>query len=266
MGIRLEGGRFLQKEDGRPNQAEAVVVNDMFVRTFWGEHANGVGRRIRFQGRDERWVTVVGVVGDVKHYGLERPVRPGVYFPIPQNPKSVMMLALHTNRETTSVTSAVRDVLRQMDPEVPLYRVRTMDESIRRSMALRAALSWMLAIFAGLAFLLAIGGAYGVATYLVTQRTREIGIRVALGARTADIFRTVVATGIGVVGIGVVCGLIASTALGQLVGDVLFGVSAHDPAVFAFVIAVLVGTALLANGLPAHRAARIDPMRSLRTE
>jgi predicted permease len=266
MGIRLEGGRFLQKEDGRPNQAEAVVVNEMFVRTFWGEHADGVGRRIRFQGRDERWVTVVGVVGDVKHYGLERPVRPGVYFPIPQNPKSVMMLALHTNRETTSVTSAVREVLRQVDPEIPLYRVRTMDESIRQSMALRAALSWMLAIFAGLAFLLAIGGAYGVATYLVTQRTREIGIRVALGARTADIFRTVVATGIGVVGLGVVCGLIASTALGQLVGDVLFGVSAHDPAVFAFVIAVLVGTALLANGLPARRAARIDPMRSLRTE
>jgi ABC-type antimicrobial peptide transport system permease subunit len=124
----------------------------------------------------------------------------------------------------------------------------------------------MLAVFASLAFLLAIGGAYGVAMYLVTQRTREIGIRVALGARTRDIFRSVVASGLGVVGAGVACGLAGSVAVARLFGDALFGVSAHDAAVLSGVTAVLIGTALLANGLPARRAARIDPMRSLRTD
>ena len=133
-------------------------------------------------------------------------------------------------------------------------------------MALRAAFSWMLAVFAALAFVLAIGGAYGVAMYLVTQRTREIGIRVALGARTKDIFRGVVAGGLGVVLVGVACGLAGSVALAGLLGDALFGVSTHDAGVLTIVAAILLGTALLANGLPARRAARVDPMRSLRID
>jgi putative ABC transport system permease protein len=177
-----------------------------------------------------------------------------------------MMMAVHTPGDPASVTPAIRDLLRQMDPEVPLYRVRTMEDLIRQSMALRAAFSWMLAVFASLAFVLAVGGAYGVAMYLVTQRTREIGIRVALGARTRDIMRTIVATGVTVVTIGVACGLAASIAVARLLGDALFGVSAFDVTVLSFVSAVLVGTALVANGLPARRAARIDPMHSLRID
>jgi ABC-type antimicrobial peptide transport system permease subunit len=153
-----------------------------------------------------------------------------------------------------------------MDPEVPLVRPRTMETLIARSTALRAAFSWMLAVFAGLAFVLAVGGAYGVATYLVTQRTREIGIRVALGARTADVFRSVVAGGLGVVVAGVAIGLAASTVVAGQLGSALVGVSARDAGVLALVTLVLIGTAILANGLPARRAARIDPMRTLRTE
>jgi predicted permease len=266
MGLRLRGGRFLQEPDGRPKQAPVVVVNESFVRTFWGEGANGVGRRIKYRDPKAPWITVVGVVGDVKHYGLERPMRPGIYFPLAMNPHSSMMMALHASGDAASITSALRTTLRQMDPEIPLYRVRTMENAIRQSMALRAAFSWMLGVFATLACLLAVGGAYGVATYLVTQRTREIGIRVALGARTADIFRSVVARGIVVVGAGVLCGLAASMAVTRLLGDALFGVSPHDATVLMFVTLALVGTALLANGLPARRAARIDPMRTLRTE
>jgi putative ABC transport system permease protein len=266
MGIRLKAGRFLQEPDGRPRQAEVVVVNESFVRAFWGEGAAGVGRRIKHRGKDAKWFTVVGVVGDVKHYGLERPMRPGIYYPLAMNPYPSMTLAVHTQGNPESTTSAIRDALRQLDPEIPLYRVRTMETAIRQSMALRAAFSWMLAVFASLAFVLAIGGAYGVAMYLVTQRTREIGIRVALGARTLDIMRTIVATGVAVVGIGVACGLAASVAAARLLGDTLFGVSTHDLPVLSLVSAVLIGTALLANGLPARRAARIDPMRSLRTE
>jgi predicted permease len=266
MGIRLKAGRFLQEPDGRTKQATAVVVNESFVRTFWGEGAAGVGRRIKHGDKDAPWITIVGVVQDVKHYGLERPMRPGIYFPLAMNPYSSMTLALHTSRDPVSMTPAVRDVLRQMDPEIPLYRVRTMEDAIRQSMALRAAFSWMLAVFASLAFVLAIGGAYGVAMYLVTQRTREIGIRVALGARTKDIVRGVVASGVGVVLAGVICGLAVSVAVARLLGDVLFGVSAYDVTVLAFVTVILIGTALVANGVPARRAARIDPMRSLRTE
>ena len=266
MGLRLKAGRFLADTDGRKGAAPVVVVNDSFVRAFWGDGADGVGRRIKYRADDAPWITVVGVTADVKHYGLERPMRPGLYFPIGQDVRSSMMLAIHTSGEPVSVAPAIRDVLRQMDPEVPLYRVRTMESQIRRSMALRAAYSWMLAVFASLAFVLAIGGAYGVAMYLVTQRTREIGIRVALGARTVDIFRSVVASGISVVVAGVACGLAGSVAVARLLGDALFGVSASDLGVLSFVALVLLGTAVLANGLPARRAARIDPMRSLRTE
>jgi predicted permease len=266
MGIRLRGGRFLEDADGRPKQPPVVVVNDSFVKTFWGEGANGVGRRLKYRAKDSPWMTVVGVVADVKHYGLDKPMRPGIYTTTELGPRSTMTLALHTTGDPAALTPAVRAVLQQMDPEVPLFNVRTMAQAIAKSLALRAAFSWMLAVFASLAFLLAIGGAYGVATYLVTQRTREIGIRVALGARTGDIMRNVVGSGLGVVGVGVACGLALSVAVARLLGDELFGVSAHDASVLAFVSIVLLGTALVANGLPARRAARIDPMRSLRTE
>jgi predicted permease len=265
-GLRLRGGRFLQEPDGRPKQAPVMIVNESFVRTFWGEGANGVGRRVKQRGDGAQWITVVGVVQDVKHYGLEQPMRPGVYMPLAQNPYPNMMVAVRSTGDPASATPAIRDVLHQMDPEVPLFRPRTMEDMIRQSMALRAALSWMLAVFAALAFVLAIGGAYGVAMYLVTQRTREIGIRVALGARTKDIFRSVVASGLTVVVIGVALGLAASVALAGLLGDALFGVSTHDASVLSFVTLVLLATALAANGLPARRAARIDPMRSLRTD
>ena len=266
MGIRLREGRFLQEPDGRQKRSPVVVVNESFVRTFWGAAAKGAGRRIKFRGKDDPWMTIVGVVGDVKHYGLERPMRPGIYMPVATFPRPTLTMAIHTRVDPASVTPSIRDMLRQMDPDLPVFGVRTMEESIRRSMSLRAAFSWMLGVFASLAFLLAIGGAYGVATYLVTQRTREIGIRVALGARSADIFKTIVGRGLAVVAAGVACGLAASMAIARLLAEALFGVNPHDAAVLAFVACVLVGTALMANGLPARRAAQLDPMRSLRTE
>jgi len=260
----LGSGRFATDRAGYA--AMRMYAKAWPARVWAVEGANGVGRRIKFRGPGAPWITVVGVVADVKHYGLEKPMRPGVYFPAPQDPRSSMMIAVRTAGDPAAMTPAVRDVLRQMDPEIPLFRVRTMEDLIRQSMAQRAALSWMLAVFASLAFVLAIGGAYGVAMYLVTQRTREIGIRVALGARTGDIFRSVVASGLGVVLIGVALGVAASVSLAGLLGDALFGVSTHDLSVLSFVTVVLLSTALLANGLPARRAARIDPMRSLRTE
>ena len=139
MGLRLKAGRFLEATDGRKGAAPVVVVNESFVRAFWGEGASGVGRRIKYRDPEAPWITVVGVTGDVKHYGLERPMRPGLYFPIGQDVRSNMMIAVHTSGDPASVTPALREVLRQMDPEVPLYRVRTMESQIRQSTALRAA-------------------------------------------------------------------------------------------------------------------------------
>jgi len=141
-----------------------------------------------------------------------------------------------------------------------------MDESIRRSLGVRAVYSWMLGVFAVLALVLAVGGAYGVATYLVTQRTREIGIRVALGAQTTDILRSVVGRGLAVVTIGVAAGVLASFGAAQKISSLLFGVSPHDATILTAVVGILVATALVANTLPARRAARIDPMRSLRID
>jgi putative ABC transport system permease protein len=266
LGSRLREGRFLEEPDGRDKRTPVVVVNESLVRAFWGEGATGVGRRIKFRGENAPWMTIVGVVVDVKHYGLERPMRPGIYLPLASFPGSTMTMAVHTAVDPATLGPAVREMVRRLDPELPVVGLRPMEEWIQRSMALRAAFSWMLAIFAALAFVLAIGGAYGVATYLVTQRTREIGIRVALGARTADIFRSVVGRGLGVVAAGVMFGLVGSALAAKLLADVLFGVSPHDATVLVFVSLVLIGTGVMANGLPARRAARIDPMRTLRTD
>jgi putative ABC transport system permease protein len=266
MGIRLRQGRFFTPQDGAKGSQLVVIVNETFVRTFWGDDINVVGRRIAFNGDPPDWMTVVGVAGDVKHYGLERSVRPGIYLPLANLPTPVLTLAVHGAVPVESVTPAVRSAIRDLDPEIPLYRMQTMEQTIAKSLSLRTALSWMLAVFAGLAFVLAIGGAYGVATYLVTQRTREIGIRVALGARTSDIFRGIVSRGLAVVAVGAAAGIGASLALTRLLGTALAGVNPRDPLVLAAAGGILLLTGLAANGLPARRAARIDPMRSLRAD
>lgn len=266
MGIRLRAGRFFIEADGRDPQHPAIIVNETFVKTFWGPGANGLGRRLKVRDPEAKWMTVVGVVEDVKHYGLERPMRPGLYAPLPMIPRSTLSVAMHTTVDPQSLVSAARQIVREMDPELPVFGVRTMDEAIRRSLALRAALSWMLAVFAGLAFVLALGGAYGVASYLVSQRTREIGIRVALGAQPSDIQRHIIGRALAVVGAGVACGLIAAVVAARSLHDVLFGVRPLDAVVLLTVAGVMLVTAIAANGVPAYRAARIDPMRSLRTE
>lgn len=266
MGIRLLAGRFLEPHDAEPKPRDVVVVNESFVRTFWGAGAQAVGRRIKYHGAGEPWMTVVGVAADVKHYGLDRPMRPAVYLPLTQQPRPGLMLAVHSSADPSVVTASIRSVLHQIDPDIPLYRVRTMEELIQRSTAGRSAIAWLLGVFAGLAVVLAIGGAYGVSTYLVTQRTREIGIRVALGASTADIFRGVVARGLVVVSVGVLIGLAVSLAVTRLLGESLFGVNPRDPTALVFAVAVLLGTALVANGVPARRAARVNPIRCLRAE
>jgi predicted permease len=274
MGIRLKSGQFFDDREGReplpPGATVRVprvaVVNETFAHTFWPNVPDAVGRRFKYNGTDNPWMTVIGVVQDIKHYGLEKPMRPGVYFPLPAQAVRTLTVALHTEGDPSALTTPARAAVGELDPELPLYQVRTMEETLRRSLMVRAAYSWMLGVFALLALVLALGGTYGVASYLVTQRTREIGIRMAFGANTRHIVGTIVRGGLGVAAAGIALGLALSFGSARLLSDLLFGASQGDPAILGGVASLLVLTAFVANWLPARRAARVDPMRSLRTE
>lgn len=265
MGIRLKEGRFLADADivDAFDEESAIVVNETFVRTYWPAGGSAIGKRVR-NGEKAPWRTVVGVVHDIKHYGLEQPVRPGVYIPVPV--LSGMTVALRTAGDPASIGPAARAALREVDPEVPAYDMRTIDERLSRSRSLRAAYSWMLGVFAVMALLLALGGSYGVTSYLVSQRTRELGIRAALGASRGDISRAVLKGSLAVVSLGVAFGVIGAVGAGRYLSSLLFGVPPYDAVILSIAAIALLTTGLMANWLPARRAARVDPMVSLRAD
>ncbi|HET9371431.1 MAG TPA: ABC transporter permease [Vicinamibacterales bacterium] len=264
MGIRLRHGRFLTDSDGR-GDARAAVVNETFVRTFLPGVDNAVGRRIRPESsrNPQPWITIVGVVEDVKHYGLERPMRPGLYLPLAQSAAWTMTVVLHTKADAIG---SARAVVRELDPDLAMYQVQSMTDALRRSMSDRRTYSWLVAVFALTAALLALGGTYGVTTYLISQRTREIGIRVALGARIADIARTVLGSSLTVVALGGAIGAGGAVVLARLLDDLLFGVAPHDPIVLGVTLTALLVFAAIVNALPTRRAARVDPARTLRAD
>ena len=265
MGIRLKEGRLFTDADlvDAFDKESAIIVNETFVKTFWQNGASAIGKRVR-NSEKAPWRTVVGVVHDIKHYGLEQPVRPGVYLPIPV--LSGMTVVLRTAGDPGAIGPAARAALREIDPELPAYNMRTMDERLALSRSLRAAYSWMLGVFAIMALLLALGGSFGVTSYLVSQRTRELGIRVALGARRADISRAVLKSSVAVVTLGVVLGVAGAIGAGRFLASLLFGVPPYDGVILALAALALFSTGFLANWLPARRASRVDPMVSLRTD
>ena len=266
MGIRLRDGRLFEPADFGPGEARGAIVNEAFVREFLPGQPHPVGRRFRGTGSAAPWITIVGVVGDVKHYGLERPMRPGVYFPITARPVDNLTVALKTAGDPESLVAGARAAVRELDSDLAVFQVRTMEQALRRSMTARATYSWLLAVFALLAVLLALGGTYGVTSYLASQRTREMGIRIALGARTADIRRSVLKGSLAVVVVGMVLGALSSIAAANQISSLLFGVSPHDPVVLVGAVLVLGLTALAASWFPAVRASRVDPMTTLRSE
>ena len=267
MGIRLRDGRLLEPADFGPGEPRGAIVNEAFVREFLPGEAHPVGRRFRRASSSETpWIPILGVVGDVKHYGLERPMRPGVYFPLTARPVDSLTVALKTVGDPESLVAGARAAVRELDPDLAVFQVRTMEQALRRSMTARATYSWLLAVFALLAVLLALGGTYGVTSYLASQRTREMGIRIALGARTADIRRSVLKGSLAVVVVGMVLGALSSIAAANQISSLLFGVSPHDPVVLVAAVLVLGLTALAASWFPAVRASRVDPMTTLRSE
>jgi predicted permease len=268
LGPRLKSGRFLEPRDGRDEAERVVVVNETFLRTFWPGEKDAVGKRVRGQSRsgDAPWYTVVGLVGDVKHYGLEREMRPGLYFPLPERPTDNLTLVLRTRGEPQDLAAGARALVRELDPDLAVFRVRSMEAAVADSLRTRASYSRLLWAFAGLALLLALAGAYGVTSYLVTQRVRELGIRIALGARGADVVRSVLLGSLRVVSVGVVLGVAVSLGATRLLATLLFGVPPHDLVVLGGAVALLLAAAATANALPAWRASRVDPMSTLRAE
>jgi putative ABC transport system permease protein len=267
LGVKLEAGRDFDAQDGLPGRAPVVIVNQEFVRTFVTDGRDPLGARVRGGGgRDHPGYEIVGVVADAKHYGLERPMRPGVYFPLPTHPVGSLTVALKTSGEPSALAASARAAVRELDPDLALFQVRSMEEALSRSLAARATYSWLLAVLALLALVLALGGTYGVTSYLATQRTREMGIRLALGAQRADIRRSVLRGSLAVVATGAALGLVASTAAARGLSSLLFGVSPHDARVLLGAVAVLAATALFASWLPAARVSRVDPMATLRAD
>jgi len=273
MGIRLKEGRFFNSSDGAGgiDQDSTIIVNETFAKQMWPGQSSVIGKRVHLgstprPGRSIQWLSVVGVAKDVKHYGLEQPVRPGVYLPEPLQPRAMNTVVLKMAGDPAAIASAARAAMRDVDPEIPAYDMRTMDERLARSRSLRAAYSWMLAVFAVMALVLALGGSYGVTSYLVSQRTRELGIRVALGAKRSDISRTVLKGSLAVVSIGVIIGIAGAIGAGRFLASLLFGVPPYDASILAIAAIALAATGFLANWLPARRASRVDPMVSLRSE
>jgi predicted permease len=268
MGISLKRGRVFTDDD-RADTTPVVVINETMARRFWpGQDA--IGKRIRWGGWNppEGWLTIAGVVADVKFSSLEDETPPTIYMPVFQIPRirrDAIFIARSTS-DPAGLAAAFRREIAAVDAGLPVYDVRTMNQVLAESIAQRRFTMGLLAIFASAALSLAALGLYGVLSYAVTQRTREIGIRMALGARRLDALRLVVGQGMKMAMIGALAGLLASLALTRLMKGLLFGVSASDPLTFAAVALLLTLVALLACWVPARRASKVDPIVALRYE
>jgi putative ABC transport system permease protein len=263
MGIPLRSGRLFDERDG----AEAppvVVISETLARTFWPAE-DPLGRRLRY-GFDEDWRTVVGVVGDVRHSGLQAQMRGHVYETQSQGRRRDLYVAVRTHGDAVSLASPVRQVLASLDPEQPIEKMRSLQEVIAESMAGRRFDLLLLALFAALALVLSAIGLYGLASNSVAQRTREIGLRLALGATPRRVQALILGDAARAVGWGAGLGLLVAIAAGRAIASLLFATSPSDPLTYASVLAVLVLVALLATALPLRMAVRLDPGVTLREE
>jgi len=268
LGLTLVDGRFLEEGDMAPGR-QLFVVDQSFARKFF-PNGSAVGGRFTFGNRPakpEDWPVIVGVVKDVPHNGVEeKSGNPFLYQLMQGGRPAGLTLFLRTDRSTADVLTAVREKVRAVDPQSPLFDVGVLQEAVDSSFDNRRAVMLLLATFAGLAVFLSALGIYGVLAYDVSQRTREIGVRSAIGASRGQISNLILQQGFWKGGIGVVLGLIGAFVLSRSMTSLLFNVKATDPAVYVAVAALLIAVALLASYLPARRASRIDPLVALRDE
>jgi putative ABC transport system permease protein len=266
MNIPLLAGRGMTAADSATSQP-VMLVSAATAKSLWPA-GNAIGAQVRIGDfADGPWRTVVGIVGDIHHADLTAPPQLGMYTPQSQNTDSSLVLTVKTaSADPSTLVPAIRGVMRELDPAVPMYDVATMNERLAKAAAPRLFVMRLLAGFAGAALLLAAIGLYGVVSYTVAQRTREVGLRVALGARPADIRRLVLSGGFALVGAGLVIGLVAALASTQFLGALVFGVSRTDPATFAAAVALLTCVAFIAHWVPLRRALAVDPTIALRHE
>ena len=272
MGERLIRGRAITSAD-RADTMLVALINEQMARLYW-QGRDPIGGRLRLGGSNSArpWVTVVGVVADVRHNGITDVVKEKFYIPHSQwdkstgNPIRSMSLVIKVNGEPSSLTSPVRQVIREMDPGLPVADVRTMDDVVAATLSAPRFTGMLLGVFAALALALSAIGIYGVLSYVVSRRTREIGIRVAIGAGRAQVMRLVLGTGLGLSLAGVAAGLALAAWASRIMTTLLHEVRPGDPATFAAVAVVLTAVALAASLIPAWRATRLDPVMALKNE
>ena len=263
LGVPLRAGRGIDVHD-RLGAPYVAVVNEAFERKFWPS-GSAVGKRFRF-GDKLPWTTIVGVIGDIHQAGLAAAPRPEMYLPAAQTPNPTDWLAVRTAGDPSRLAASIRRKLRAVDSTLPIRDVSTMEQILDREVFHHRAEALLLAAFAALALLLASVGIYGVLAYMVAQRTGEIGIRMALGARPSAVLFAVAGQGVALSALGVAAGTVAALALTRLLSKVLFGITATDPLTFAATAALLLLVAALASYWPARRAMRVDPIVALREE
>lgn len=265
LGISILQGRDFTGSDTRDSPG-VVIINSELARRYFGTQ-NPIGRRLEMGFRDGVPLEVVGVTADVRQTGLQVDPYPGMFIPYSQYQSSVpLVFVIRSANDPGAVAAAVRQELRYVDSQLPIYDVKTMDHVLYTVTARPRFLTFLLVVFAGVAVLLAAIGIYGIMSYTVAQGTREIGIRAALGAQRRDLLQMVLSKGLKLTLIGIALGVIGAFGLTRLMSNLLFGVSATDPLTFAGVTALLVIVALVASYLPARRATKIDPLVALRYE
>jgi predicted permease len=274
IGMTLLDGRTLAEQDEQPKAPLVALVNETFAKHFW-ENGSPVGKRIRELGGTD-WYRVIGLLRDEKHYGIDQEMKPGVFLPYAATVSRVgrndaraliaMSIVLRGSIDPKTLIGPAREIVRQLDGDVPMYAIQTMTEQLDKSLWARKAYSWLFGAFSIIGILLAAAGVYGMVSYAVSQRTQEIGIRMALGAQPGQVLGQVLLSGMALVAIGVVAGLAGALSGTRLLRTLLFGVSTYDPLIYSTVILAVLGVGLLANFAPARRASRVDPMRALHFE
>jgi putative ABC transport system permease protein len=264
IGTTLHQGRLITEQDDA-NATRVVLINDTFAKRFLpGQQP--IGQRIDFGWGEKGMLEVIGVVADVKNDDLEEQADPIVYLPYSQNTWLTMNLVIHGSQDPTQLASAIRGELRALDPNLPVYNVKTLPQMIYERASPKRLMTYVLGVFGLIALLLSAVGIYGVMSYAVTLRTPEIGIRMALGARAADVLQLVVRNGMSLALIGVAIGLVGAFALTRLLANLLFHVTPTDTVTFAGVSISLIVVALFACYIPARRATKVDPLVALRYE
>jgi putative ABC transport system permease protein len=268
LSVPLVRGRTFTETDNEKGQ-KVAMINAMLAREFF-PHGDAVGKRFMFghpsPTMEPKWLTIVGVLGDTKLYGLAHAARLEVYVPFRQAPQGHMNLIVKSALDPSALVSAIRAAVSSIDKDQPIFSISTMNQLVSDSVSTKMFTLLLLGLFSGLALVLAAVGIYGVISYSVAQRTRDIGIRMALGASQSDVLRDVLGLGLRLIGIGLLLGLAGALAATRVLSSLLFGVRSTDALTFTAASLILLTVALLASYLPARRATRVDPIVALRYE